>query len=71
MILYEGTIIPIIGITLGFLVMRIFNEPMYGISTATYGLVGGAYLAGTIIGLLVAIRNVINKKPLELLQVKE
>ena len=71
MLLLEGLLIPVIGIILGFLVMRIFTEPMYEISIATYGVIGGAYLAGTIIGLFFAIRNVIKKKPLELLQVKE
>ena len=49
MLLLEGLLIPVIGIILGFLVMRIFTEPMYGISIATYGVVGGAYLALSLI----------------------
>lgn len=67
----ENTILVIIGIIIALLIIFPITINTYPIGLDKYALVIGGYLLGTIIGLIFGIGKVTNRKPLELLQVRE
>jgi ABC-type antimicrobial peptide transport system permease subunit len=67
----ENIILTLIGIIIATIIMIIITSSSYSIPLVKYANIIGGYLLGTIIGLILSIWKVTNKKPLEMLQVKE
>lgn len=67
----ESLLLTLIGVLFGVLLMIVLRKIEYSIGTTGYILAAGSYTIGTILGLMLALKNRDSKKPLELLQVKE
>lgn len=67
----ENMVLVLIGIVVSTAVIIGITRNSYAIGVMKYVMVIGGYLLGTIAGLILGIGKVTNKKPLELLQVKE
>ena len=67
----ENIILTLIGIIISTIIIIIITSKSYPIPLVKYVNIIGGYLLGTIVGLILAIVKVTNKKPLEMLQVKE
>lgn len=67
----ENVILTLIGILISTIIMIIITSGSYSIPLIKYVTIIGGYLLGTIVGLILSIGKVTNKKPLEMLQVKE
>lgn len=67
----ENIILTLMGIIIATIIMIIITSNSYSIPLIKYANIIGGYLLGTIIGLILSIWKVTNKKPLEMLQVKE
>lgn len=67
----ENLILVLIGISAACISILLITAKSFQIDLTKYVMVSGGYLSGTIAGLFLGIRKVTNKKPLEMLQVKE
>lgn len=67
----ENLILVLIGIIISCTIVFGITVNSYSIGLSKYVMVMGGYLLGTIVGLILGIGKVTNKKPLDMLQVKE
>lgn len=67
----ENLILVLIGIIVACIIIFAISVQSHPIGLEKYAMVMGGYLLGTIVGILLGIGKVTNKKPLEMLQVKE
>ena len=67
----ENLVLVVIGIIISCITIISITINSYSIELYKYIVVMGGYLLGTVVGLILGIRKVTNKKPLEMLQVKE
>ncbi|CAK7058319.1 ABC transporter permease [Tissierella sp.] len=67
----ENLMLVLIGIITACIIVFTISVKSYPLDMFKYVMVSGGYLLGTIAGLILGIGKVTNKKPLEMLQVKE
>lgn len=67
----ENMVLVLIGVLISLIIKLSITINSQSIDIEIYVMVIGGYLVGTIVGLLLGIEIVSNKKPLDLLQVKE
>jgi hypothetical protein len=67
----ENIMLVLIGTAIACITVFVISVKSYPIDMFKYVMVSGGYLLGTISGLILGIGKITNKKPLEMLQVKE
>ena len=67
----ENLILVMVGIVLACIMITSVTLNSYSIDSSKYVLICGGYLLGSIFGLTLGLVKVSNKKPLEMLQVRE
>lgn len=67
----ENIVLVLIGIIIASITVFVITLNSYPLDITKYAMVIGGYLLGTFAGLMLGIGKVTNKKPLEMLQVKE
>lgn len=67
----ENLLLVLIGIVASSIIVFAITTNSFPIDLTKYAMVCGGYLLGTIVGLILGILRVTNRKPLEMLQVKE